>query len=201
MKKIIQAWGFLALNLLLLGSCAEDSGSERTSPSVVLASGCQLDAPIEIGTDNLIQGRENILLLKDLKFDRLPLALAPSALSDLELHLFEQWTQIPNGTPYGTGFAAYRLTQPLTGFHRGSRPVSGGFGKFQHEKSSSDDRKKYTSSEGEENTPAWKLEAALTGSRLTALELTYKISQPSGAYAGETLCVKSAKVMQFFAVP
>jgi hypothetical protein len=179
-----------------LASCQKDESA--TPPEAVTATGCKLDQPLDIQTDTLFHGAENLLVLGGLAFDQFPTGLALGALATLELHLFEQASQDSSGNNRPLGMVGYRLTDPQGPFQKGSRPVVGFIAKSAFQNRDENGVKFFKTVIGSEELPQWKMEAVMTGNRLTAIEVSYLVAQSTGVPIVETRCVKSARVLRLF---
>lgn len=187
------------LSAILLVSCAKNEDGPAThSPQAATASGCQLDKRLDIGSDTLLHGMDNLLVLGQLSFDKMPTGLALGGLQSLELHLFEQALDATSGK-YPGGFVGYRLTDPMSPFKKGSTPLTKLFGSaLEYNNRNASGGRVFTAKIGSDPTPEWKMEAVMIGNDLAAVEVSYQVAQSSGTPMIETLCVKSAKVLKPF---
>ena len=189
--KLVTAFTTIALTVSLMGCQKEESG---TPPEAVTASGCRLDQPLDIQTDTLFHGADQYVLLNQLKFDKFPTGLALGGLSTLELQLFEQASRDSGGNDRPLGMVGYSLVDPAGPFQKGSRRIVGFIAKSAFQNREENGVKFYKTVIGNEELPQWKMEAVLSGTRLTAIEVSYLVAQSMGVPVVETLCVKSAAV-------
>ena len=169
--------------------------SKPVPPEVIV--GCHLNHPINIQTETILRGAQNILTLNKLETNIAPIALDPSLAPGLELQIYEQGLSAGSGV-ISAGFAGYRMTVPGSAYLRGGRAVLGINSEFHHEVLEENGIKKFVSFKDSEQNPAWKLEVGVKDHEIVSIQVGYRVLQPSGMPLLESVCITEASVKKAF---
>lgn len=188
---------FFAISLFLLplvfSGCGEDPSENSSS-----ASGCRMQSPIALGTNDPKKLGTDHLNFTALELDKIPSSLPdPSLASKLELHAFQIFMESPSGKSVGTGHFGGRLTSRGSGWSKGHANVYAVTANLGYHDTQVDNVYTY-SSVFKERLPGEKSDRVTTftmtfqDNKLVGMEITYPVESGGVFLQNETACVKKA---------